>query len=295
MSIPTKLENYLVKLDKALGPIAISEKADIVTEIRSHVLEAQSRDESQTIESILSALGEPEQVANRYLMERGLKPQKAPAHPIVRWLVIGFLGTLGIFTLFVLIIIWKFTPIIKVDDKAGSVMILGGLIDIKSSDVKGASKRVKSDSSGSLILTDTKIKRVEVGYPNGDVVFVGTDKNELSWECSGTENSNDYLKKSAEKVEFSFNHSGEIDCTIAIPKGIELFVKAANSDIELSKLHSNTTVVIANGDVKITEDVKSKYSYKLSNVSGDIAKFDSSMDKDAYKIEVGLINGDISK
>jgi len=89
MSIPPKLEGYLSLLDKTLGPISISERAEIVTEIKSHVLEAQQRDPSLSLEAILSSLGEPEQVANKYLLERGLKPSKPSTRPFVKWLVAG--------------------------------------------------------------------------------------------------------------------------------------------------------------------------------------------------------------
>jgi len=35
MSTPAKLESYLVKLDKALGPIAVSEKAKYKISVKS--------------------------------------------------------------------------------------------------------------------------------------------------------------------------------------------------------------------------------------------------------------------
>src|SRR5580692_7021999 len=103
MTVNSKLEDYLRALDKTLGPISTSERAEIVTEIKSHVLEAQKR--GQSIEDVLKSMGEPEQVANRYLLEHGLTPAKAPKRPIVKWLVIGFLGAFGMTLAFALVVL----------------------------------------------------------------------------------------------------------------------------------------------------------------------------------------------
>lgn len=134
MSIDPKLETYLNRLDKALGQVPVSDRAEIVTEIKGHVVEAQSRDPGKTVDSILASLGEPEGVANKYLMERGLKPGRAPRGNMAKWLTIGFLGTLGMVVLFVTIVLWRFTPIISVDETKGEVKILGGAIHIRAND-----------------------------------------------------------------------------------------------------------------------------------------------------------------
>ena len=39
---------------------------------------------------------------------------------MIKWIVIGFLGTLALLTLLVGIVIWRFTPVIKVDEKMES-------------------------------------------------------------------------------------------------------------------------------------------------------------------------------
>src|SRR5262249_34252931 len=59
---------------------------------------------ASSLDTALTALGEPETVANRYLMERGLKPIKPPISPMVKWIVIGILGTAAMFFGFVTIV-----------------------------------------------------------------------------------------------------------------------------------------------------------------------------------------------
>jgi hypothetical protein len=130
MPLDDRLEHYLARLDRALTAISISDRADIVTEIKSHALSAMEREPKPSLDSVLAALGEPEIVANHYLLERGLKPGKPPVSPIVKWIVIGFLGTLATFVILIALLLKAAGPVIKVSDKEDRVTLLGGFIDI---------------------------------------------------------------------------------------------------------------------------------------------------------------------
>jgi len=301
MSTPVKLESYLVKLDKALGPIAVSEKADIITEIRSHVLEAQKRDEAQSIEVILASLGEPELVANRYLLERGLKPQKAPKHPIVKWLTIGFLGTLSICVVFILIIIWKFTPIIKVDDESGRVIILGGLIDVneKAGHIKVGSLNINEDSSsgqmsGSMDIDIKKTPNIEVLFQNGKIELENSSKATLEWKCKGV-SSNGFVENEKDVVKLNFNNTSNVKCFLAIPTGVHLLMNGSNGKIDFENPRYHVNLKLTNGKISFSEDASSKYVYVFNLVAGKIDDFQSNQSKDSYKIEMNLVNGKIEK
>ena len=110
MKTERTLNDYLRRLEKTLGPISVADKAEIILEIKSHIEEAQTS--GTPLKDVLSSLGEPETVANRYLLERGLRVQRAPRHPILKWLTIGFLGSVGMVILAVLVLVWKFSPIV---------------------------------------------------------------------------------------------------------------------------------------------------------------------------------------
>ena len=155
MSDP-KLEKYLFRLDKSLGPISVSEKAEIITEIKSHVLEALSRDAVQTIDSVLSSLGEPEQVASKYLLEKGLKPNKAPFHPILKWIIIGFLGTLIILTLFSSVVIWKLHPTLTMYDNIGYLDLMDGTLKVRFNIKNEHDTSVYFSSPSQNLLNDKK-------------------------------------------------------------------------------------------------------------------------------------------
>lgn len=109
MNTEPKLEAYLARLDSYFSEIPVSERADIIMEMKSHVFEVREHHPTQDIDTILAELGDPETVGNRYLRERGLQPQKSPKKTItpfmmwlpsslkwvvmgLKWVVIGFLG-----------------------------------------------------------------------------------------------------------------------------------------------------------------------------------------------------------
>lgn len=144
MATNAKVEQFLEKVNIALEQIPIGERAEIITELKSHIMEVQEHEPNKSINEILNSIGKPEIVAAKYLQDRGLKPIK-PREQIsaTKWIVIGFLGTFGLTIFFILSLLWKFSPIIKVDNETGHVEMLGGTIDVKTDKNKRASKIVK--------------------------------------------------------------------------------------------------------------------------------------------------------
>lgn len=61
------LEEYLEKIGKCLKPLPASERADIVREIKSEMLELQA--EGKTGQEVLERLGKPRELARAYLSD----------------------------------------------------------------------------------------------------------------------------------------------------------------------------------------------------------------------------------
>lgn len=163
MPIDPNLESYLAKLDAALEQISVGDRAEIITEIKSHVLETQTKRPSQSLQDILTELGDPELVAKRYLQERHIQPRMPKREfsmlwlsSTIKWLVIGFLGTLSILVLIIGLIIWRFTPLVSVDELHNRVLLGGGIIKIQSS----ADKR-KTEGTMLPALVKEQIKDLE--------------------------------------------------------------------------------------------------------------------------------------
>lgn len=147
MSTDPRLENYLATLDRALSPLPVSDRAEIVTEIKSHVLSAMERDSATSLDSILAALGEASTVANRYLLERGLKTGKPPISPVVKWVVIGFLGTVALLVAGIVALLLQLSPVVQIDGKEEKVSLLGGFILIDGENVKIGGREMEGSQS----------------------------------------------------------------------------------------------------------------------------------------------------
>ncbi len=59
------LNDYLEKIEKNLKPLPVSERVDIVKEIKSEILELQG--DGKTLEEILERMGNPKELAKAYL------------------------------------------------------------------------------------------------------------------------------------------------------------------------------------------------------------------------------------
>lgn len=300
MTVNSKLEDYLRALDKTLGPISTSERAEIVTEIKSHVLEAQQR--GQKIEDVLKSMGEPEQVANRYLLEHGLTPAKAPRRPIVKWLVIGFLGALGMTLAFALIVIFKFSPMVEVDGAKDHVRLLGGLIDVSDSggtfsfgrDIKheGRAKNVQ----GTLAIDTTKIKNLKMPFKNGKVDLETATDNKLTWSCriGGILKDQQLLTEKDPDIIFGLDQANAVDCVLQIPSGMTVQITGDNAKVNVQKPRFNLSLQIKNARVEINPIKGEQYKYDINVNNGKVDDFESSTSEKAFKIAVSLENGHVS-
>jgi hypothetical protein len=307
-----QLENYLNRLDKALSGLNISDRAEIITEIKSHVMDSRESNPDQSLDSILESLGQPENVANRYLLERGVRPVKSPMHPFFKWAVIGVLGTMTIFFGFVLILIFSFSPLIEVDEKNQRVRVLGGLIDVDEQagyvSIGGAQHIFDEESDFAIVgEIDTigvkSLKELEVDFTNGKMNFETTASNNLTWNCRASastdspKNSADpasALTRTGDMAQLNLNKYRGAKCDIGVPKGINLVVKGGNGKIDIEKPGFNLDLNLGNGKVDIEPDPLLKYAFDTQVTNGVLDKFLSSPDKDALKIKVTLVNGKIS-
>lgn len=297
-----KLEAYLASLDKALGLIPVSDRAEIVTEIKSHILMAQEKDPSQSLHTILASLGEPESVANRYLLERGLKPGKPSKSPMVKWLTIGFLGTFAITCITAIVLVYSFTPLLSVDEANERVVLLGGVIDVdgKSGNVKVGPLHIKEDKenkkfAGSIPLNPANTKSIKVTFKNGSFDVSPSLGKEIRWDCKVSEtNSENFIHDKAGIFGLDFSDIDGVKCELEIPNNIKFDLSGLNGKLNLETLQADTSINITNGKVNIDPDKTKKYKYDIKVTNGSVANLPSSEDKDAVAIRIQMVNGKIT-
>ncbi|MEZ4820331.1 MAG: DUF1700 domain-containing protein [Bdellovibrionota bacterium] len=308
-----RLEQYLQKLDKALKKIPVSEKAEIITEIRSHIIDAQDRGD-QSLKDILNSLGEPEQVANRYLLERGIATDSRAVFPsVVKWLTIGFLGTIGMIMLFIVILVMLFTPLIQVDEDndngKGRVKILGGMIDLQPdelsqsvfSGLEGLDVNIDWEDEEDRyrhegVVSDLKAGATfDVEFSNGKVdIETHPDQRNLIWNCRSKD------RRAKEKFEQAYNKEKQkldlsgfsgIACELSVPTDIQLVIEGANGVIEFEEPHFDVDARLSNGKIEFEPAADKKYAYHTRLNIGKITGFPESADQPDYSIALRLNNG----
>ena len=289
-----KLESYLLRLDKCLGSVSVSEKAEIITEIKSHVMDAIENDKNKSIGQILASLGEPEQVASKYLLEKGLEPVKSPKHPVVKWITIGFLGTFGLMIFTFLVLAWKFSPIVKVDEKEGRVQLFGGIIDVREDSIGDSFSGEKTEISGEEDLSDSSVNGIKINFLNGKVLIKRDDENKFQFECEVQGYKSKITPhKEDDSMVFDLHSVRGSDCDIKIPSGLKLAVNGTNGKVQLIELKNDISVNLTNGKINFSPEQNSEYKYQVSVKNGTFHKFLSSDSKEAFEVKLSLVNGKI--
>lgn len=283
MGSDPRLESYLASLEKALKPFPVSDRAEILTEIKSHVLSALDRDPSAQLDGILHALGAPETVANRFLLERGMQPTKPPISPMVKWIVVGFLGTVAMSLLFLGVLIFKFSPLIEVDERKDYVSLLGGLIEING-------REGGRSLSGSAPLGSASSVIVRFGNAKLDVATA--EGKELRWDCRLPRASGP-LKLTEKDGALELDVSGfrHARCEISVPEGATARLQGSNGKLELAKPRFSVEASVSNGKIDFRAAEAAAYRFDVSVVNGRTDEFPSSSDPKAYSISLKATNG----
>jgi hypothetical protein len=296
-----KIESYLAILERSLKQLPVSDRAEIVTEIKSHVLSAVERDPNATVDSVLQALGEPETVANRYLAERGQSFVKPSISPIVKWLVVGFLGTFALLLVFAGAVLYRFSPLIKVDNK-DHVTLLGGAIDIDGAEIKGGhgSWSFSSGSGGfggghqvtgrAAVLAENGSLLIQA--KNGKIHVQNSDDASLRWDCRIDKGKPDPAVHYQEKaMVLDLTYASGILCDLFVPAKHALKLQMENGKIFVEKPKYGLDVSLTNGKILIQPDPALAYRYDVRVERGVTDEFTSSRRADAIFIKAFVENG----
>jgi hypothetical protein len=284
--IDSKIETYLSSLEKALRLLPVSERAEIVTEIKSHIFSALERDTGSSVENVLDALGAPETVANRYLAERGQTLVKPSVSPMVKWIMIGLLGTVAMSLIFTGAILFKFSPLVEV--RGDKVKLLGGAISVDDQDKKG------NHISGAHPMSRDQ-RSIFIQANNAKISLHNSD-GDFHWECKIDEGAiAPKLEEKTDQISLDFTSLHGMKCEFFVPEKHLFRLKFTNGKIEVEKPHYNLDINGNNGKIGIEPDLSQNYKFENQVSVGKLDSFPSSDKPDAYRIHIELDNGVISK
>lgn len=281
MAYDAKLERYLNSLELALKPFPVSDRAEIIIEIRSHILSALEK--GSNLDSVLSALGEPETVANKYLIERGLKTAKPPISPIVKWLVIGFLGSIAILVVGTIAMFAYLSPVVKVDERTESVSLFNGAIQV---DGKKLNRR-----SGSVGVASGQ--PIEVRFGSGNVEVETSESSNFVWSCTGLTKEDVKAETVGEILSFDLSQQSAAECELKIPKDSKLKAIGKSGNLEISEPEFHVDAELASGNISFDANDSVKYKFDVKVQSGNAATFTSSDDPGAYEMKFSVLSGNI--
>lgn len=290
MSLPAELEKYLESLDLALMGLPVSARADIVTQIKNQVLETQKKDPATNLYKLLNSIGAPEQVANRYLLERGLNPQNLPKRkmrPLLKWMLILTFGFFALLFLAVGIVFWKFSPIVQMN--SDSVGFLGGTFSLNDQDGFIQTHQVK----GSMTVNPSVTKQIRIQFSNADLKLSTSVKSSLGWKCKLVGGNLSDLNSNSEILEINFTRSKGASCEFELPEHIAVFVEGSNGKIEVTEPRYPLEVKVGNGLVSLAPTKSQEYVYDLAVSNGDVDHFQSSSSPTATPIKIQITNGQI--
>lgn len=123
-----KLNGYLSELEQTLGKVSVQDRCAILMELNTHIQESLKNND-RSIDEILMALGDPPQVANRYLITKGvpLVPLKKK-WSFLRSILLTCLGLFTISTVGLIILVKSFFPLFEINEKEGTFRMLGGMV-----------------------------------------------------------------------------------------------------------------------------------------------------------------------
>lgn len=321
-----RLNDYLKQIEDALSEISVADRSDILLELNSHISERLENGD-QDIDQILAALGSPQQVANRYLLDRGIQPIPPKRFSWLKAFTLGTVGVLALCVIAMVMVIRSFTPLISVNEEEGRVVILGGMIDVNEKegkvslgkglikvDEKGTSNMEFDidfdidEGEGKSLAGDVETaakKRVVIRGQNVKFEVTPSQSKLLTYNCKvgglgSTDNVTTILDTSS-KTEISFELPNDIlkasKCKFRVPEKLEVKVDAGNGKVILEDLRQDVFVKLANGKVRFEKEPKTSYRFETKIQSGKVVGLNDSdfnnSDQKAYKIHLEATNGKI--
>lgn len=304
MSIETdkKLEQYLFDLEKSISDFPPSLKAKVISEINQHIHEAREKFPDKSVSQILDDLGPASKVANHYRLDSGFKTFKPNKHPFWKFFTIAFLGSIIVFALGVGVLVWKFTPVIKIDEENERFMLFGGLIDIngKSGKIKVVDQykfvenKYKNEFEGAYTLQGSQ-EEILISFNSGKIDLINSPDRNLKWLCKLEKAPDqDVISFKNDSVKLKLDNYGNGSCTLELPMDAKVQLEGLEGEVTVKEPIYDIFVDINNGAINFIHAPEVEYTYSLRLKNGPRVNFpDNSMDPNAYEIQLELDNGTI--
>jgi hypothetical protein len=302
-----KIEHYLLQLDRELAALPVGQRAEIITEIKSHIRDASERDPKRDLDSILADLGSAKTVASRYLTDKGYQttPKPASGGQWFKWLAIATVAVCAMIFFSGMAVIWYFSPLIKVDEPHGRVSLFGGMIDVNEElgEVKVGNVRVKDafnehkvEVEGASDLSKLHVKLLRIPFNTAKLDLRSEEGTRLSWRCDTSHKMGETKVEVVSGVAtLNLDALNLAKCLIRLPEGMATEIRGVNGHMDVEKPAGQLDIELSNGKVNIVADPKRTYDFDVNVKNGLQDFFPRSSAADAVKVKVSVTNGMVKK
>lgn len=216
----------------------------------------------------------------------------------IKWIVIGFLGSFAIFAGLIGLMIFLFTPLLKIDESTGSVQLFGGAFDIQAKQMITKLSKEGSFVFGNISGVETipqELTVVEILMGSGNLRIDYNATDEINWDCDGAgKSSKTEAIPKENKLVLDFT-AAFVDCDITLPqKALKVYAIAGDISVKYPKQPLFIKVERGNVELAPASGVDYKYTLKAQGeVSGD--DFVSSENPQSVAVDIEVIDGEIGK
>jgi len=200
---------------------------------------------------------------------------------IFKWIVIGILGCFSLLMITILLLVWKFTPIIKVDQQSGKVELFGGLIDLDqthSTFSYSSSTHIPQNTlriEGEEELINQGITTTNISFSNGKLDIETSKDAEFEYDCKIQNGSPQITHKIQNSIlTLDLTSAKGVDCEIEVPEEVNIQVQGQNGEITI-------------------DPIDNTYQYDLKVQNGKVENPQTSNNPKGPTFKATLANGQI--
>ena len=305
MKDQTLLEHYLKELEETLKELNPSQRAKIIHETHEHLHQVRQNYPDKSIAQILEDLGPAEKLGNHHLLDNNLKTYKPKRSPLIKWLSIGFVGSISAFFIFIIVLVFKFSPLYQLDEEKQRLIILGGLIDFNMGSGQYKvfdqyqfvpNNNFSNQFNGSIDVPRQEFDELVIIFKSGTLDIKTSVDRRLMWNCKLEKApGEDFINMGKDIIDIDLEKTGGANCEILIPSELKLTIQGDSGQINLTEPEYDTFIELTNGNTIIRPSPEIEYKYNLKVKNGTVDKVPASTDNpDAYEIRVNTDNGKIS-
>lgn len=293
-----EINPYLKEVEKFLEDLPILDRNKIISDLNSELLE-----NNEILKRPASVVADEKRIEAGFDAYKVKNSKSSFGRVIFKTFAFMFVC----FLIFIGFLMWKFTPLLKIDEENQKVTILGGLIDIDGKsgkfivgdEVHFTASNYTNDLTGSIVILSHELNStpIKLNFESGKFTFQTSPTDDFSFECKlSSPPTEDMITQAPNSIVLNFKELEGSNCTISIPEKAKFFAKGETAAVDLVAPHFDFDLELESGNIVISPDENRTYDYDLKVETGILSDYTSTDDvAGEHKIRIRLESGNISK